>query len=379
MNIKVAVIFGTRPEAIKLAPVIKSFSSVQRVRCTTIVTAQHRSMLDQVLRFFEIRPDVDLDLMAPDQSLASFTARAVEGIDKVLQELRPSIVLVQGDTTTTLCAALVSFYNRIPVGHVEAGLRTGDLSRPWPEEANRLLTSRLATLHFAPTETARANLIREGISPLSVLVTGNTVIDALRFAVDKTRTEKTRIPGLEIDLETDEGLKPIVLVTGHRRESFGEGLESICRAIRDLAIAFPQARFVYPVHLNPHVREAVDKILRPEEVKNIHLTDPLAYGPFIRLLASATLVITDSGGVQEEAPGLGKPVLVTRSTTERPEGLEAGNAILVGTDYEQIVKTVSMLLRSPQEREKMAGSYNPYGDGKASERILNRCLEFFRE
>ena len=354
---KISVIFGTRPEAIKLAPVILAFRRDPRIDCQVCVTAQHREMLDQVLEVFGIRPDVDLNLMRPGQSLAALTARGLEALDDYLHDERPALVLVQGDTTTVLCAALAAFYRRVPIGHVEAGLRTGNLQAPWPEEANRVLASRLAALHFAPTDNARRNLLREGVPDRHILVTGNPVIDALFLALERIRKHPPLIPGLPGSLQPAE-VNPqksapsngnalpsgLVLITGHRRESFGAGLESICKAIATLAMRFADFEFVYAVHLNPNVREPVFRILNvppttasgrdAQRRGNIHLIEPVPYLSFIALMARATIILTDSGGIQEEAPSLGKPILVMRETTERPEALTTGLVKLVGTDCE---------------------------------------------
>ncbi len=297
-----AVIFGTRPEAIKLAPVILALAESPEFRCHVCVTAQHRQMLDQVLDVFQIVPDTDLDLMEPNQTLGRFSARSLEAVDRFLTSERPDLVLVQGDTTTVFMATLAAFYHRIPVGHVEAGLRTGDLQAPWPEEANRVLTTRLAALHFAPTETSRANLLRENVPAERIVVTGNTVIDALFLALRKVKTERPPIPGLAAATLAAWEDSPLVLITGHRRENHGAGFESICQAIAELARRFPKAQFVYPVHLNPHVRAPVQRILSGPDLPNVHLIEPLAYLPFIALLDRATVVLTDSGGIQEEAP-----------------------------------------------------------------------------
>lgn len=335
------------------------------------VTAQHREMLDQVLDIFGIEPDSDLNLMRPDQTLSELTSRIIEAVDKWLAIEKPDLVLVQGDTTTALCATLVAFYHKIPVGHVEAGLRTHDLRAPWPEEANRLLISRLATLHFAPTELNRQNLLNEGISAESIHVTGNTVIDALFLALDKIRLNPPLIPGLPPEFLTQEDDTPLVLITGHRRENFGQGFESICQAIAELARRFSKTQFVYPVHLNPNVRKPVYRILNPVVLKNVFLLDPLPYLPFVAMMDRATLILTDSGGIQEEAPSLGKPVLVMRDTTERPEAVSAGTVKLVGTEYEKIIQETSVLLTDRTKYEAMARKHNPYGDGKATQRIVH--------
>jgi UDP-N-acetylglucosamine 2-epimerase (non-hydrolysing) len=369
----ISVIFGTRPEAIKLAPVILALKEQSRFRCHVCVTAQHREMLDQVLDVFKIKPDVDLDLMRKGQTLAGFTSRAITAIDGYLARIKPDMVLVQGDTTTVLCASLAAFYHHIPVGHIEAGLRTHDLSAPWPEEANRLLTSHLAAMHFAPTQSARKNLLREGISDSRIHVTGNTVIDALRIALKKIRANPPCIPLLRAELRDPR--KRLVLITGHRRESFGAGFERICRAITDLARIHSDVLFVYPVHLNPNVRGPVYRILAG--LPNIHLIEPLPYLPFVALMDRATIILTDSGGIQEEAPSLGKPVLVMRDKTERPEAVEAETVRLVGTSRKAIVREAGFLLASAKARRRMARHHNPYGDGRAAVRIA-RIVSGFR-
>jgi len=379
---KISVIFGTRPEAIKLAPVILALRSDPRFECRVCITAQHREMLDQVLDVFQIIPDTDLNLMRPNQTLSSLTASAVTALDEYLAAEKPDLVLVQGDTTTVFVASLAAFYHHIPVGHVEAGLRTGNMQAPWPEEANRVLTTDLATLHFVPTALSRENLLREGISSERIYVTGNTVIDALFLAVKKVRSAAIGIPGLNPEIMDPASRQPLVLITGHRRESFGDKLRSICRAIDDLSAAFPHVQFVYPVHLNPNVRAAVSDILidgttGASRRSNIHLIEPMAYLPFVALMERATLILTDSGGIQEEAPSLGKPVLVTRDTTERPEALSAGTAKLVGACRERIVTEVSRLLTDSSYYGAMSHAHNPYGDGKATERIIETIRAFF--
>jgi UDP-N-acetylglucosamine 2-epimerase (non-hydrolysing) len=373
---KISIIFGTRPEAIKLAPLILALKQDSRFQCDVCVTAQHREMLDQILEAFDIVPDTDLDLMQPNQTLAGLSARTIEELDRYIKEKHPDLILIQGDTTTVFCAALAAFYNHIPVGHVEAGLRTRNLESPWPEEGNRILTSQLATLHFAPTETNRQNLLREGVLPDRIFVTGNTVIDALFLALEKVETNPPFIPGLPAEVLKDWDGVPLVLITGHRRESFGSGLESICQAIAELAQRFPKIQFIYPVHLNPNVLEPVWRILGAAETKNIHLINPLPYLPFIFLMNHATLILTDSGGIQEEAASLGKPVLVMRSMTERPEAIAAGTAKLVGTDYKKIVAEASGLLTDKTRYNSMVRAYNPYGDGQATGRIIRACQEF---
>ncbi len=372
---RVSVIFGTRPEAIKLAPVVLALKKDPRFSCQVCVTAQHREMLDQVLRAFEIKPDIDLDLMEPDQTLAGLTARAVEAVDRCLARGKPDLVLVQGDTTTTFCASLAAVYNHLPVGHVEAGLRTNNLDSPWPEEANRVLATRLATLHFAPTELNRQNLLKDRVPAERIYVTGNTVIDALFLAREIVKAKPPEVPGLPGELAGASGPR-LVLITGHRRENFGPGFEAICRAIAELAGRFPDTAFVYPVHLNPNVRRPVDRILRGARTANIHLIEPLPYLPFVAMMNRATLILSDSGGVQEEAPSLGKPVLVMRDTTERPEAVIAGTVRLVGTDQRKIVDEAVRLLSDKAAYEEMARAHNPYGDGKATGRIVAACASY---
>jgi UDP-N-acetylglucosamine 2-epimerase (non-hydrolysing) len=386
-RIRVSVVFGTRPEAIKLAPVILAMRQEPDFECRVCVTGQHRQMLDQVLEVFDLEPDVDLNLMVADQTLAGLTARAVETIDKYLAAEAPDLLVVQGDTTTTLCAALAAFYRRLPVAHVEAGLRTGNMLAPWPEEGNRVMTSRLAALHLAPTETARSNLLREGIADDLIRVTGNTVIDALFLALKKVHQTPPVIDGLPAELQpgapSGNRARPLVLVTGHRRENFGAGFESICSSIAELAERFPDSQFVYPVHLNPHVREPVRRVLRSRDsasalLRNVHLLEPLSYLPFVGMMERADIILTDSGGVQEEAPSLGKPVLVMRDTTERPEAVRAGTVRLVGANREAIVAEVSRLIVDQLAYEEMARAHNPYGDGHATGRILAACRQLFR-
>lgn len=370
----VAVVFGTRPEAIKMAPVVRALRADPGLRTVVCVTGQHRQMLDQILATFEIAPDADLDVMEPGQTLAGLTARAVTRLDAFLADRRADLLLVQGDTTTAFAAALTAFYHRVPVGHVEAGLRTGDVYSPWPEEANRQLVTRLAALHFPPTAAARDNLLREGVPADRVHLVGNPVVDALLFAVESVTQNPPVILGLPAGLM--DGPERVVLITGHRRENFGDSFEQMCRAIADLARRFPHVRFVYPVHLNPNVREPVDRILRPAELANVHLLDPLPYREFIALFRRATLVLSDSGGVQEEAPTLGKPVLLMRDTTERPEGVAAGAVKLVGADYGRIVAEASRLLTDAEAYRAMSGVSNPYGDGTAGAKVAAACAEF---
>lgn len=364
--IKVLLIFGTRPEAIKLAPVIYILRNMPAIFDTRVcVTAQHRQILDQVLDLFEIIPDYDLDIMTSGQSLTEVTQKAVTGVSKVIETERPDLILVQGDTTTTFCGALAAFYNRVKVGHIEAGLRTANKYSPFPEEINRRLTTQLTDYHFAPTELARKSLVNEGINEESTYVTGNTVIDSLLWIQTKIKEKQLSLPdGLEDALDG----RRIVLVTGHRRESFGEGFKNICMAVREVADRFDDVLFVYPVHLNPNVQEPVNRLLGGHQ--RIHLVEPLTYAPFVWLMNRATIVLTDSGGVQEEAPSLGKPLLVMRETTERPEGIEAGNAFLVGTRKETIISHLCDLLEHQQKIEAMAKANNVYGDGQAAKRIV---------
>ncbi|MCB9849352.1 MAG: UDP-N-acetylglucosamine 2-epimerase (non-hydrolyzing) [Phycisphaerales bacterium] len=366
---KISLIFGTRPEAVKLCPLVRALQAHDAFSPHVCVTGQHRAMLEQVLDAFDVSPDVDLALMQPDQTLAEFSARAIRSIDAYLTAHKPDWVVVQGDTTTVFCAALAAYYRRIRVAHVEAGLRTGNKFSPFPEEANRVLATHLSDLHFAPTERARCNLLREGVADERIHVTGNTVIDALHIARDRVRREAPSVSALPADIQPGTNGKRVVLITGHRRESFGAGFESICTAIRSLATKHSDCAFVYPVHLNPNVREPVFRLLG--DAANIHLTEPLDYLPFVAMMDRATLILTDSGGVQEEAPSLGKPVLVMRDTTERPEGVDAGTVKLVGTDADRIVSEVGRLLTDSKTYSIMAQAVNPYGDGRACERIVN--------
>ncbi len=365
---KISLIFGTRPEAIKLCPLVLELDKHPEFEPHVCVTGQHRQMLDQVLAVFDVTPDVDLNLMQPDQALAGLTARAIAAVDGYLADYEPDMVTVQGDTTTSFCAALAAFYRRISVGHVEAGLRTWNKFSPFPEEINRVVTSRLADLHFAPTEWAKGNLVKEGVPEERIFVTGNTVIDALHIAVDKVRRNPPEIPGVPPALFNGDS-RPVVLITGHRRENFGDGFRNICQAICELSVRFPDTEFVYPVHLNPNVRRPVFDLLSGRA--NVRLIEPLGYLPFVALMNRSTLVLTDSGGVQEEAPGLGKPVLVMRDTTERPEGVEAGTVKLVGTSRKTIIDNVSTLLTDDEAYAAMASAANPYGDGKACQRIVD--------
>ncbi len=367
MRRKVLLVIGTRPEAIKMAPIAHELARrSDRFECLICLTGQHREMVDQAIRAFDLTADFDLNIMAPGQTLADVTSRAVAGLDGVIRSAKPDIAIVQGDTTTAFCGALVASYHQIPVGHVEAGLRTGNKRHPFPEEINRTLITHLADWHFPPTEHAADVLRREGVDPRRIRITGNTVIDALLWTREKVRAEKPALPA-EVAQITANG--PMVLITGHRRESFGDGFENICLAIRDVADARHEATFVYPVHLNPNVRDPVFRILGNHP--RVKLIEPLSYRPFVWLMDRSTIVLTDSGGVQEEAPSLGKPVLVMRQTTERPEGIAAGNAKLVGTDRASIVANLLRLLSDPAEREAMSSVRNPYGDGTASRQIVD--------
>ena len=374
MKRKISVVFGTRPEAIKLCPVVLALKANPVFECKVCVTGQHREMLQQVLDVFGVVPDKDLALMRPNQTLGELTSRAIAAIDKYLAEENPDIVMVQGDTTTVLTGALAAFYHHIPIAHVEAGLRTWNLESPWPEEANRVLTTRLAKWHFCPTENNKANLLKEGVSENDIYVTGNTVIDALLMAKNMVAKNPPEIAGLPKELMGSNDR--MVLITGHRRENFGEGFENICTAIRNLAERFPETHFVYPVHLNPNVREPVGRILGAHCGKNVHLIAPQGYLPFVALMNRSYLILTDSGGVQEEAPSLGKPVLVMRDTTERPEAVCAGTVKIIGTNGTAIEENCERLLCNHDEYARMSESINPYGDGRAVARIVN-VLEAF--
>ena len=375
MTIKVLSIFGTRPEAIKMAPLVKALANADSIEAKVCVTAQHREMLDQVLDLFDIKPDYDLNIMKPGQNLYDVTTNILLGLKPILEEFKPDLVLVHGDTCTTLSASLAAFYQQIPVGHVEAGLRTGNLSSPWPEEGNRKLTSAITKLHFAPTETSKQNLLNEATNEADILITGNTVIDALLQVVDKVQQDEELIASLKDKFPQLDENKKLILVTGHRRESFGGGFERICEALAEIATNHPEAQVLYPMHLNPNVREPVNRILK--NVDNVHLIEPQEYLPFVYLMNQAHIIVTDSGGVQEEAPSLGKPVLVMRDTTERPEAVGAGTVKLVGTDKNRIVNAVHELLTNPAEYEKMSRAHNPYGDGKACERIVKKIIETY--
>lgn len=377
---KVILVFGTRPEAIKMAPLVKEFQKYpEKFETIVCVTGQHREMLDQVLHIFEIVPDYDLNIMKQGQDLYDVTARVLMGMRDVLKEAQPDVVLVHGDTTTSMAAALAAFYQQIPVGHVEAGLRTHNIYSPWPEEMNRQITGRIATYHFAPTPLSKQNLLAEGVKEEHIYVTGNTVIDALYMVVDKIKNDKDLDAELEnllkqagYDANRLVGGRKLVLITGHRRENFGDGFINMCTAIKDLTKKYPSVDFVYPMHLNPNVRKPIHEVFGEDlsNLGNMFFIEPLEYLSFVYLMEKSTIVLTDSGGIQEEAPGLGKPVLVMRDTTERPEALEAGTVKLVGTNYDKIVNEVSILLDDRAYYEKMSKAINPYGDGKACRRIL---------
>ena len=381
---KVMLVFGTRPEAIKMAPLVKEFQKQpKRVETVVCVTGQHREMLDQVLKIFDIKPDYDLNIMKQGQDLYDVTARVLTGMRDVLKEVKPDVVLVHGDTTTSTAAALAAFYQQIPVGHVEAGLRTHNIYSPWPEEMNRLFTGRLATYHFSPTPLSRNNLIKESVDDRNIIITGNTVIDALYWVVDKIKNNKELDNELEdilskagYDVNRLNNGKKLVLITGHRRENFGDGFINMCTAIKDLTVKYPDLDFVYPMHLNPNVRKPIHEVFGENlsGLKNMFFIEPLEYLSFVYLMEKSSIVLTDSGGIQEEAPGLGKPVLVMRDTTERPEALDAGTVKLVGTDYNKIVNEVSSLIDDKAAYEKMSKAVNPYGDGLACGRIVNALL-----
>lgn len=369
MKIRVMTVFGTRPEGIKMAPIIKVMEKVPEIENVICVTAQHREMLDQVLNLFNIEPDYDLNIFKPGQTLTEITMRALEGLEKVIKEVKPDILLVQGDTTTVFSGALAAFYQKVKIGHVEAGLRSGNLYSPYPEEANRKLTGILADFHFAPTKTNKENLLKEGYPEEKIFITGNTVIDALQYAVKEDY--EFAIPLLnEIDFKN----KKVILLTSHRRENIGKPMENIFSAVRDITLKHEDVEVVFPIHLNPKVREIAYKVF--EGNNRIHLIEPLDYEPFTNLMARVHMVVTDSGGLQEEAPSLGKPVLVIREETERPEGIEAGTAKLVGTSYKKVYEEIDLLLSNQEEYNKMANAVNPYGDGKASERIVDIILKY---
>jgi len=364
---KVLTVFGTRPEAIKMAPLALQLASDERFEARVCVTAQHREMLDQVLALFELTPDYDLDIMKPGQDLNDVTCGILQGLKPALEDFKPDIVLVHGDTATTFATTLACYYQQIPVGHVEAGLRTGNLYSPWPEEGNRKLTGALAAVHFAPTGTSQQNLLDEGIAPATIHITGNTVIDALLEVAHKLETNQALAAEQAKRFPMLDESKRLILVTGHRRESFGGGFERICQALADTAERHPDTQILYPVHLNPNVREPVNRLLA--RVDNVHLIEPQDYLPFVYLMNRAHIILTDSGGIQEEAPSLGKPVLVMRDTTERPEAVEAGTVKLVGTDVATIASELTRLLTDNDAYTAMSYAHNPYGDGKACERI----------
>lgn len=376
---KVLLVFGTRPEAIKMAPLVLKLKKRPEFQTIVCVTAQHREMLDQVLNIFDIKPDYDLNIMQKKQDLYDITSKVLLGMRDVLNATKPDIVLVHGDTTTSMAAALAAFYQQIPVGHVEAGLRTNNIYSPWPEEMNRQITGRIARIHFAPTELSRQNLLKENIDNQYIKVTGNTVIDALHIVVNKIKSDKSLDKKIEKSIY-DNGYdvkrlhnRKLVLITGHRRENFGDGFINLCTAISDLTKKFPDVDFVYPMHLNPNVRQPIHKVFGKDlsNLGNIFFIEPLDYLSFVYMMDKSHLVLTDSGGIQEEAPGLGKPVLVMRETTERPEALEAGTVKLVGTDYDKIVNEVSKLLTDNDYYNHMSNAVNPYGDGLACERIIS--------
>ena len=377
----ILLVFGTRPEAIKMAPLVKEFQKNQGHFCTKVcVTGQHREMLDQVLSIFDIKPDYDLNIMRQGQDLYDVTSRVLVGMREVLHEVRPDVVLVHGDTTTSTVAALAAFYQQIPVGHVEAGLRTHNIYSPWPEEMNRQLTGRIATFHFSPTSLSRENLLRENVEDRKIFITGNTVIDALHMVVERLKNnvmlaeeQKHILKESGYDVTRLDSGKRLVLITGHRRENFGEGFINMVTAIKDLTLKYPDVDFVYPMHLNPNVRKPIHQVFGSDLSKpgNMFFVEPLQYLEFVYLMEKSYIVLTDSGGIQEEAPGLGKPVLVMRDTTERPEALEAGTVKLVGTNQDLIISEVSKLLDNQSEYNKMSRAVNPYGDGKACERIVS--------
>lgn len=370
---KILTVFGTRPEAIKMAPLAIALNKDKRFNSRVCVTGQHREMLDQVLDLFEITPDYDLDIMKPGQTLVEVTSNILVNLQPVITEFQPDLLLVHGDTATTLCGALSAYYNQIPVGHVEAGLRTGDIYSPWPEEANRKLVSSITKFHFAPTTTAADNLKMENVSIDSIHITGNTVIDALLMVKEKINSDIDTLTRLKklFPMITDE--RKVVLITGHRRENFGDGFERICQSIQQLAAENPNVDFIYPVHLNPKVQGPVHHLLSGR--KNIYLIPPQGYVEFVYLMLNCDIILTDSGGIQEEAPALGKPVLVMRDTTERPEAVSAGTVILVGTDVEKIVSSVNELLYNEHEYKKMSLAHNPYGDGNSVSKIISILLE----
>jgi UDP-N-acetylglucosamine 2-epimerase (non-hydrolysing) len=366
---KILTVFGTRPEAIKMAPLVQTLAADNRFHSKVCVTAQHREMLDQVLDLFEIVPDFDLNIMKPDQKLNDVTASILLGLEPILASFKPDVVLVHGDTATTFAAALAAYYQQIEVGHVEAGLRTGNIFSPWPEEANRKLTSAITNYHFAPTAGSKKNLLKEGVAESDITVTGNTVIDALFWVRQKLQEDESLALSLAENFDFLDPDQKLILVTGHRRESFGDGFERICKALRQIAEMHQKVQILYPVHLNPNVQEPIYRMLN--DLDNIFLIEPQQYMPFCYLMNRASIILTDSGGIQEEAPSLGKPVLVMRDTTERPEAVDAGTVQLVGTDVEFIVDKMNTLLTNSEEYRKMSLAHNPYGDGLACARILD--------
>lgn len=366
---KILTVFGTRPEAIKMAPLVLALKNDNKFESKICVTAQHREMLDQVLELFEIIPDFDLNIMKPSQSLNEVTSNILLNLRFILQDYKPDLVLVHGDTSTTFAATLAAYYEKIKVGHVEAGLRSGDLFSPWPEEANRKLTGAIADYHFTPTSKSKSNLLKEGINSKNITVTGNTVIDSLFFIKNKLDNNKSLITDLSNNFHFLDSSKKLILVTGHRRENFGQGFENICSAIKELAQEFPDIQIIYPVHLNPHVQEPVNRVLN--NLDNVFLIEPQQYLPFCYLMNRSYLIITDSGGIQEEAPSLGKPVLVMRDITERPEALNSGAIKLIGTNKDNIVQNVKILIMNNKEYKRMSVAKNPYGDGKASNKIID--------
>ncbi|MGL5681627.1 MAG: non-hydrolyzing UDP-N-acetylglucosamine 2-epimerase [Marinifilaceae bacterium] len=380
---KIIAVFGTRPEAIKMAPVVNKLKA-QDCNIITCVTGQHRQMLDSILELFNIKPEYDLNIMKPGQDLFDITTQILLGLRDIFRKEKPDIVLVHGDTTTSFAAALAAFYEQIKIGHVEAGLRTYNLYSPWPEEANRQLTSRIATFHFAPTLLSKQNLVNENIDSNHIYITGNTVIDSLHYISEVLKTDdnvkvntKEQLLSSGISIENIEGTRPFILITGHRRENFGEGFKNICLGIKQVAEKFPTIDFIYPMHLNPNVRKPIEEIFgtHKDRVHNVHFTEPIDYLPFVMLMSKAYIIMTDSGGIQEEAPSLGKPVLVMRDTTERPEAVEAGTVKLVGTSIDKIVNELCILIQDKDAYALMSHACNPYGDGQSAERITNILLQ----
>ncbi len=377
---KILMVFGTRPEAIKMAPLFHQFKKDKNFQINVCSTGQHREMLDQVMNLFNIRAKYDLNLMKPNQDLSSLTYRVIEKTDEIYKKYKPDLVFVHGDTTTTMAASISAFYNNISVAHVEAGLRTNDLSAPFPEEFNRQVVSRIAELNFAPTKTSRSNLLKENVSSNKIFVTGNTVIDSLHLALKKIKASRSLMKKVENNLsdllDFDINHHQYILITGHRRENFGDGFKDICEALKDSALKFKKIKFIYPVHLNPNVKRPVSKIL--SNLDNFYLIPPLDYETFLVLLEKSYFVITDSGGIQEEAPSLGKPVLVMRNVTERPEAVKSGTVKLVGSNKKKIIKNIQELINNSAIHKKMSKSHNPYGDGKACKRILTATKNFLK-